>query len=300
MNASRPARISTPAKINLGLEILGRGDDGYHELRSVLAMIDLVDDLTFSVNAASGETTINGFDSVAASDNLIMLAIHAFGERSRTTLAYSVSVTKRIPAPSGLGGASSNAAATLLALNAMHDEPLSADALQEIAAGIGSDVPFFLGNPTAMASGRGTHLTPLPNVEGWVLLAAPRIALTSKTTHLYGMLTPEDFSDGTTVQRVVEQIRRHKSVPPDALTNTFERPLRLIAPGVIELKQQMHEAGCRHVALSGAGPAHYALFNDRSSAGIVASRLRDALQNDVTVAVVPFRTSPLTVDVDVR
>lgn len=298
MIALRTVQISAPAKINLGLEILGRRDDGYHEIRSVLAMVDLVDDLTFEIEDASSETIINGVDSVDPSDNLIMIAIRAFSERAGTTSAYSISVNKRIPAPAGLGAASSNAAATLIALNAMHDEPLRPSELQQIAAKIGSDVPFFLGSPTALVSGRGTELTALPAIEGWVLLVVPRLALSGKTVHLYGMLTPGDFTDGVTIQQIAGRISRGEGITPNLLTNTFVRPLREIVPDIVPLADQMLQAGCRHVALSGAGPAQYALFGDKASAEAVAFRLRNAVEHGVLIAVTPFRTSPVTVEFD--
>lgn len=296
MRAAKRAHITAPAKINLGLEILGRRADGFHEIRSVLAMIDLVDDLTFSCPGTSSRINIQGIEAVPVPDNLITKAIQLFADRTGVEASCDVSVTKRIPAPSGLGSASSNAAATLLAMNVMYDEPLALSDLHEIASRIGSDVPFFLDGPVASVSGRGTDLSPLPPIDAWMLISIPRLDIPTKTASLYGMLTPTDFTDGSMVHHVVQRIKRRKMITPDLLTNTFVRPLRELVPDLATVADAMVEAGCSHVALSGAGPAHYALFGDMHAAESTASRLKSALGGDEFVAVVPFRSSSLVVE----
>jgi 4-diphosphocytidyl-2-C-methyl-D-erythritol kinase len=296
MTTSLHARILAPAKINLGLEILGRSEDGFHEIRSVMAMVDLFDDIRISVATDSNETTIDGVPGVPVRDNLILRAVSGFSARVGLSCTYDVRVVKRIPAPAGLGGASSNAAATLLALNTLHGSPLDAGDLHALASELGSDVPFFLGTPVAAVSGRGTELTPLPSVRGWVLIAIPRIDVTGKTSTLYRMLTSADFSDGSNVQRIVRMLKDGHLVDPHMLHNAFERPLRALAPATSTLAEQMRSAGCLHVALSGAGPAHYALFNDPMTAHRVKGNLRSLVDSSVTVVIAPFKTEPVTVE----
>lgn len=296
MSTSTRARVLAPAKINLGLEIIGRREDGFHEIESVLAMVELKDELRFTVNEELPGSRISGMPDVAQDDNLITRAIAAFSSHTGNEASYDVHVSKNIPAPSGLGGGSSNAAATLLALNRLHGDPLSADELHLLGAKLGSDVPFFLGSPAAVASGVGTTLAPLPTPKGWVLIVVPSLNLPAKTRMLYGKITPDDFTGGERVRRVAESIRDERPVLPRYLHNAFERPLRVLAPYIENLVGRMVDAGCPHVALSGAGPAHYSVFPHEEPANIAADRMRESLRPHEHLFIVPFRSTPLLVE----
>jgi 4-diphosphocytidyl-2-C-methyl-D-erythritol kinase len=296
MTDVRTVTIQAPAKINLGLEILSRLDDGYHEIRSVLSMIDITDELRFSMTPGLDASRIDGVAGVAPSDNLIMRAIELFDGRAGTNKPVHVRVVKRIPAPSGLGSASSNAAATLVAMNHLHDSPLERADLMPLAASLGSDVPFFLGSPTAAVSGTGTTLAPLPNPSGWIVIVVPQIALLQKTATLYSMISPEDYSRGETVRDVKESLISGAPITPGSLANAFERPLRKLIPDIGEIVRVMREADCPHVALSGAGPAHYALFGDEAAAREARRRLEPLQGSHHYVVATRFRHTPLTID----
>ena len=296
MSAGTSAHVHSPAKINLGLEITGRRQDGYHEIRSVLAMIDLVDDLWVTLNAGLPNSRVIGIPEVTAEDNLILRAITAFKSRANIKNIYDVCVRKQIPAPSGLGGASSNAAATLLALNVLHGHPLSEDELHFLGAQLGSDVPFFLGSAAASVSGTGTSLTPLPAPCGYVLIVVPSLDLPAKTATLYSMLTPRDFTDGRRAEEIGEHVSRGRAVPAGLLHNAFERPLEIIAPDIRNLVKRMAEAGCPHIALSGAGPAHYTLFSEEGAASEVARLMSGRLKPGERLLTAPFRATPLSVE----
>lgn len=298
MSAGSHARALAPAKINLGLEITGRRADGYHEIRSVLAMVDLNDELTFTLREDSRATRIDGMPHIPQEDNLVTRATVAFTSRTGIEVACDVGVQqKRIPAPSGLGGGSSDAAATLLVLNQLHGWPLRKDEICLLAASLGSDVPFFLGSPAALASGTGTTLTPLPAPAGWVLIVIPSLDLPAKTAALYNRIGPMDFTDGRNVERIAECMRAGQSIPTELLTNAFERPLGAIVPGIGDLVRRMSQAGCGNVALSGAGPAHYSIVETENLAHEVAQRVKGSLKPGEQLFVAPFRTTPLTVEI---
>lgn len=293
MTALSPIQIETPAKVNLGLEILGRRDDGYHNIRSVFAMVNITDDINFTPTDEANEATIEGVPGVTPSDNLIMRAIELFRERTGSTMGMHVRVVKRIPAPAGLGSASSNAAATILALNKMHDDILAIDDLADLGARLGSDVPFFLGTATASVSGTGTMIDPLPDPAGWLVILVPQIDLIAKTAKLYGMIEPEDYSDGSRVDRLVDTLRTGGPLDPGLLGNAFERPLRKLMPYTRKIIRVMEAAGCEHVALSGAGPAHYTLFADESAAREMLATIRPELGSHDYGVVTSFRHIPL-------
>src|SRR5439155_9105976 len=165
-----PAR----AKLNLGLEVIGRGADGFHELHTTFQAIALHDLLVFET---AQETTITTSGlRVSEENNSVLNAQKALEHAAHRSLAARIHLHKRIPPGSGMGGASSDAAATLRALKAMH--ALDID-LAPIARELGSDVPFFLRGGRAHAEGRGERLTPLPDERAWFAIAWPGIELST-------------------------------------------------------------------------------------------------------------------------
>lgn len=290
MNGSKSrVVIKAPAKINLGLEIIGRRRDGYHEIRSILATIDLADTLTVSINAHDNQPScVIGMD-VAAEDNLIIKASRLLGQ------SLHVEIDKHIPMAAGLGGASSDAAATLFAGNALQNETWSLRALSTLAARIGSDVPFFLGAPCAKVSGTGTELSPLPSPTGWVVLATPEYDIPQKTGTLYGSLLASDFTDGSSIASQVERIRTGQNVEPSFLRNAFSRALGDLFPQSKQLRQRMLDAGCPFVALSGAGPTHYSIVTSKQKAERIAANLSSATTGRARIMIARFRTEGLSV-----
>ena len=297
MTRGRSIAITAPAKINLGLEILGKRTDGYHEIRTVMAMIDLADTLAISINEADAAVRISGVPGVAPKDNLIGRAIQAFADESGIRAGYDIEVEKRIPSPGGLGGASSDAASTLLALNALHADPIPESALTRLAGKLGADVPFFLGPTVALGSGIGTTLKPLPAAEGWVVLVVPSLDIAGKTQRLYGTLLQQDFTDGGRADVVADAISSGHLPTPDMLHNAFERPLYEIAPQLERVRGRMLSAGAPFVALSGAGPAHYALFDRESDARTFLSDFRAASGGETLVTVARFLRARPSVEV---
>ena len=157
MHTFREARAY--GKLNLGLKILGKRADGYHDILSVLQTIDLFDTLVFE-EAEEETTQVLPSDPAlpAGLDNLVCRAVQALRKLTGLRRGVRIHLTKRIPVGGGLGGGSADAAATLLTLMSAWELPLSDAHLLEVAAGIGSDVPFFLRSGTAIASGRGGNL----------------------------------------------------------------------------------------------------------------------------------------------
>lgn len=254
-SASCPSAIvSAPAKINLGLEILGRRPDGFHEIRTIMAMLEFGDQLTLST---APKSTLEGVPGVAEDSNLILRAVKAFRHAAEPAIDVKVSAIKRIPMASGLGGASADAAATILALNAMVSVPLSKEAMLRLAASLGSDGPFFLGSPLAHASGTGTELSPLAPVSMDVILILPSLTIPNKTGTLYGMLDASDFSDGARIEHGFHALAQGRFPDRRFLANAFERPLYALAPQLIPLRRTLESLDCRGVGLSGAGPSHY-------------------------------------------
>ena len=162
--------LLSPAKLNLFLHITGRRDDGYHQLQTLFQLLDWGDQLHFMPND-SGAITLDGCDlDIPLEENLIFRAARML---QRGTLGVRITLDKKIPAGGGLGGGSSNAATTLLALNHLWDLGMPLSQLQALGAELGADVPVFVGAHTAWAEGIGEILTPVDLPERWFLILVP-------------------------------------------------------------------------------------------------------------------------------
>lgn len=290
------ATISAPAKINLGLEILGTRTDGFHEIRTLMAMLEFGDQLTLS---PAPESAVHGIPGVAQETNLIRRAMTAFQEVMESATHVHVSAIKRIPMASGLGGASADAAATLLALNGLVCAPMPARAIVRLAATLGSDVPFFLGSPLASGSGTGIELSPLAPVPFDVILIVPEVTIPNKTGSLYGMLEATDFSDGTRIQHGATSLMSGEIPSRYALANTFERPLYALAPELVSLRRMLETLDSIGVGLSGAGPCHY-LITQPGRTLQTKEELRALLPQGITLISTRARLSGVQPDIQFR
>jgi 4-diphosphocytidyl-2-C-methyl-D-erythritol kinase len=250
-------RILAPAKLNLGLAVLGKRPDGYHDIDTIMAMIDLADVLTIRPTSEPG-ITIRGMDDVPVESNAVTRAIRGFCNRSRLSASFHVDVEKRIPSPAGLGGGSSDAAATLKALDALFPGTMTADDLHQVASSIGADCPFFLGTPAARATGTGTTLQPIAPPSGWVVIVVPPADIEAKTATLYGSLEPGDYLTSPAIDRIEDDLA---TSAPSSMVNSFTRAARSVLPGVNRAWEAMIEV-TETCALTGAGPAVYALTPD--------------------------------------
>ena len=160
----------SPAKLNLFLHVTGRRPDGYHSLQTVFQLLNWGDDMRFEGRAEPGVTLSGDTDDIASQENLIIKAAEALGQPERGALIH---IHKRIPRGGGLGGGSSNAATTLLALNRLWELGLELDALQRLAAPLGADVPVFVMGQSAWAEGVGEVLSALALPKRWFVIAQP-------------------------------------------------------------------------------------------------------------------------------
>lgn len=271
--------IQAPAKVNLSLEVLGRRTDGYHEVRTVLQSIDLSDRLTIEPAGAIVLRWDPGspvpVSQVPAEENLALRAAKLLQKEGGVSSGAAMLLHKVIPVAAGLGGGSSDAAATLLGLRQVWELEVSDQRLAEIAAQLGSDVPFFIRGGTALGSGRGDKLRELPApIEQWAVISiSPGPPQSDKTAQLYRLLTPAHYSQ--TARRTEQLVRRlHAGTGlAGALFNTFERVAADAYPDYAAHKRAFVAASAPHVLLAGAGPALFSLMEEETS----ASRLRDHL-----------------------
>jgi len=254
-------RAAACAKINWVLEVLDRRPDGYHEVRTVIQTINLCDALEMQPAAELClEAESEGLPPPA--ENLVMKAAHLLGERAAGPPGARIRLSKAIPIAAGLGGGSSDAAAALRGLNELWRLGLDQKALADTAAPLGSDVPFFLHGGTALAEGRGERITPLPDAPPQeLLIALPPLTLADKTRHMYSLLTPSDYTDGSAAERLADTIRQGRALEEEHLFNVFDRPAFRAFPELERLRRALLEAGARSVHLAGSGPALFVLID---------------------------------------
>ena len=226
-------KVRAYAKVNLALEVLGRRSDGFHEVRTVLQTVDLWDDLEFAPSEAVS-VECEGLE-VAPEEELSYRAATLLRQAARTRRGAAIRLRKGIPVAAGLGGGSADAAATLQALRRLWGVDVPDDALHGLAAQLGSDVPFFLGGGTALATGRGDVITALPSLpETWLALLPVSADLPSKTAALYGRLRSEHYGDGGGVDALADALRAGRPVQEEWMVNTFEHVADDVYPGHAE------------------------------------------------------------------
>jgi len=259
-------KIPSYAKINLILRILGKRPDGYHTLQTVLQTIDLQDQLTFEFEAATTfDINLKLSDPQIPSDesNLIHRACQAFHKIHPLKHRVNIKVEKRIPIQSGLGGGSSNAAATLIAISRLYDWPIPMKELHQIAATLGSDVPFFLEGGSALGTVRGDKIRKLDDWPGVnVLLLIPDVSCS--TSAIYeeydrrNLLTLESKSIKIRGVQRPESQRDYVSL----VKNDLERVVFALYPELDSIKKRLLKLGAIAAALTGSGSAIFGLFSD--------------------------------------
>jgi 4-diphosphocytidyl-2-C-methyl-D-erythritol kinase len=268
------------AKVNLCLEVLGRRADGFHDLATVVHTISLADDLRI-VAADDVVTRVEGITAIE--NNLVTRAAYLLASTTGVRAGAELSLVKNIPVAAGLGGGSSDAAATLVGLNRLWRTGLGTAALSGLAAQLGSDVPLFVHGGAALLRGRGEDVRPLPPLtDQWLVLAVPTFTLANKTASLYAALSPGDFSDGSLSLAAAAQLRAGARLADIQLTNAFTRAAKEMFPRLSEIWADLEERAQRPFHLSGAGPALFGLAASRHEARELARRL--AMPNVQTFA----------------
>ena len=256
-------RVLAPAKVNLFLRILAKEESGYHQLETLYSAVDLCDEILLHRTERGVSVEVVGPSVGPDEENLAYRAADALIEAAGVTTGVHVHLTKNIPIGAGLGGGSSDAGATLRALNTLLGEPCSASALLQIAGRLGADVPFFAsGAGTALAWGRGERLLPIPGALVLpVLLALPSLHIS--TAEAYEYLSVAEHIKPASL--ALDTLGRPETLAALAM-NDFEASVFDHHPELGKLRKALQEAGALTARLSGSGAALFGLFDDREAA----------------------------------
>jgi 4-diphosphocytidyl-2-C-methyl-D-erythritol kinase len=273
-------KVSVPslAKLNLDLRVLHKRSDGFHELRTVFQTISLRDQLTIEFESAR-RTRIDLNSSTEIPDNLVVRAARLILERLEIKAWVRFSLSKRIPMGAGLGGGSSNAASTLIALAALSGRRVAFADLADMAGELGSDVPFFLRGGTALGLGRGTELYPLPDsTERPVLVVCTGVHVA--TAWAYQALR-RDVTDALTSPAESPILREFQTVAwalaernldRIPLRNDFEKAVYERFPEIGKLARKLRRLGARPALMTGSGSGVFGIFRDMPEATAASKR----------------------------
>lgn len=259
MSGNQPITESACAKINLTLEIIGKRRDGYHNLASVMQTVDLAD--TVSVSSADEITVTCDDEEITPEINLATKAAEVLKAKTGISAGAQISIEKHIPISAGLGGGSTDAAATLRGLNKLWNLGLSLDELEDIGAGVGSDVPFLIRGGTSLVQGRGENVTPIaPAKLTKILILTPEVDLenpTAKTKSVFAHVDQTMYTRGNLTHKLAARIRAGGDCPPEFFFNQFGSLAEDLFPGWQNERDQLISLGARDVMLCGAGPSMF-------------------------------------------
>jgi 4-diphosphocytidyl-2-C-methyl-D-erythritol kinase len=263
------------AKINWLLRILGRREDGFHELFTIFQTVSLFDEISFE---ESVETTLTCDDERIPVDetNLIVRAAAFLQKEFGIKKGAKIHLRKRIPSPGGLGGGSSNAAVALLGLATLWDLEIEFEKLVEIGAALGSDVPFFFYGGTACGAGRGTEISHLADVsEKFLLVVTPaRTVSTAEAFARFGApyLTKETSKS---ILKICQNEAENFNLRQRELVNDFEKSVFEFEPEIRRVKEKLLASGAEQAILSGSGASVFAVFDKEETRQATLKALED-------------------------
>src|SRR5690625_1441494 len=263
-----------PAKINLSLDILGKRDDGYHEVEMIMTTIDLYDRIELH-SLAEDKIKVSLWSRYVPNDerNLAYKAAVALKQACNITKGAHIKIEKNIPVSAGLGGGSSDAAAVLRGLNKIWSLGLSLNELAHIGATIGSDVPFCVHGETAIASGRGEIVEKLPSAPScWIVLAKPDIGVSTKNIfkrYIHETRLHPVKND------IIQALHENDFMKlASSIENVLEPVTFSLYPEVKKMKEKMSKYGAVGSLMSGSGPTIYGLVKQHSKAKSIYNGMR--------------------------
>lgn len=268
------AKITAYAKINLVLDVLRKREDGYHEVAMVMQAVDLSDTIHLKESERNWITTNNRHIPMNM-NNLAMRAVTLMQrEFPGQVPKIEVDLEKHIPVAAGMAGGSTDCAGVMLGINQMCNLGLTQKELELLAAQLGSDIPFCIGGPTALATGRGELIEPLPECpELHLVVVKPPFGVS--TPKVYGNLRVDEITEHPDVQACIHglQMKDTKQIL-NSMGNVLEKSTFELQPKVKLIKDGMCVHGAQHVLMSGSGPTVFAAFEEKKQAEQYYNRLK--------------------------
>ncbi|MBQ8558376.1 MAG: 4-(cytidine 5'-diphospho)-2-C-methyl-D-erythritol kinase [Tyzzerella sp.] len=268
-------KLKALAKINLGLDVLGTRENGYHDVRMVMQTIYLYDNVTLQKTEEPGiQLTTNLFYLPVDEKNIAYKAAKILMDEFQIPGGVKIDLDKHIPVAAGMAGGSSNAAAVLVGMNRLFHLGLSEQELMDRGVQLGADVPYCVMRGTVLAEGIGEILTPLaPLPKCYILVAKPNISVSTKT--VYEKLDAHEIEDHPDIDGVIAGLEADdlKKVA-DSMGNVLERVTIEDYPIIEDIKTAMKEAGALNAMMSGSGPTVFGIFEEKKIAKQAQQKIR--------------------------
>lgn len=268
-------KLKAMAKINLGLDVLRKREDGYHDLRMIMQTIRLYDRVQLTVTEAPGIRVKTNLSFLPVNeDNLVYKAANLLMEEFHITKGLYINLEKHIPVAAGLAGGSSDAAAVLVGVNRLFKLGLSQQALMERGVKLGADVPYCIMRGTALAEGIGEKLTALPAPpDCYVLIAKPKVHVSTK--FVYGNLRANELQDHPDIEGQIQALRAGDLYGlAERMGNVLETVTIPAYPVIEEIKNEMKHMGAVNAMMSGSGPTVFGLYDDKAKARKAYEKLK--------------------------
>lgn len=259
---SNSIELPSSAKVNLSLRVLGKREDGFHEVFTIMQTVSLHDTLRFEADSEGITLTCNEPTIPNDDRNIIVRAANALTTRFSVASGARIQLEKRIPSPGGLGGGSSNAAVTLLALNRLWNLGASLDDLAAIGAELGADVPFFLYGGTAIGTGKGSTIECVEDeYEPWMIIVTPSVDV--PTPAAYAMLSTPTL----TKERAESTLTNYRSGADGGIepVNDLEKTVFAAFPEIERVKNALVELGAKQALMSGSGASVFGIFDNEET-----------------------------------
>ena len=269
--------VEAMAKINLGLDVLRRRADGYHEVKMVMQTVKLYDTLVLSAKAEPGITIrVDHKELPTDGNNLIARAAGILYEEYSIPEGVEISLTKRIPIAAGMAGGSTDAAATLVGMNRLFHLGCSEERLKELGVTIGADVPYCIRGGTMLSEGIGERLTALPAVpEAFLVIAKPEINVSTK--YVYENLHANRLTSHPDIDGMVRAIRQKDLAGiAEKMENVLETVTQKEYPIISRLKELLKEEGALNALMSGSGPTVFGIFSEKEKAEAAWERVKNS------------------------
>lgn len=260
-------KLRALAKINLGLDVVRKREDGYHEVRMIMQTINMYDKLELVIRETSGIRITTNLSYVPTDENnLVYKAAKLLMDEFHITKGLNIRLEKFIPVAAGMAGGSSDAAATLVGVNRLFHLGLSVAELMERGVKIGADVPYCIMRGTALAEGIGEVLSPLPPMpKCYILIAKPPVGVSTK--FVYGNLRANELEHHPDIDGMIQALEQESITDLcDKMENVLETVTIPEYPVIDKIKQLMLECGAKGSMMSGSGPTVFGIFTDKSRA----------------------------------
>ncbi len=255
------------AKINIGLDVLRRRADGYHEVKMIMQTVDIYDELVLEKRKEPGiELRMDNRELPSGGDNLICRAADLLFREKKITGGVNISLTKRIPIAAGMAGGSADAAAALRGVNELFDLGYSQKELQALGVGLGADIPYCLAGGTMLSEGIGEILTPLPAPPAaHLVIAKPDINVS--TAFVYGNLHADSLAWHPDIDGMIAALQKGDL---DGITGRLGNVLETVTvkahPVIEQIKELLRKQGAENALMSGSGPTVFGIFKEKETA----------------------------------